>query len=280
MPSWVVWALVCGPLGLAALAYWHLVVTEGAYLGQGVVTWLYDRYAPRYDAIKHYDPDAEAYYLGRPLADALRGYPAPVVLDIATGTARLPLTLLGQPTFAGRIIGLDHSRRMLDIAASKTAGYGGRAAYIWRDAASLPFPDAVFDAVSCLEMLEFTPDPVRQMREAVRVLRPGGILLTTRRRGLSAWLMPGRTHSRREFSAILRSLGLSHVEILTWQVEYDLVWAVRAGSSARRAPHLTEILLCPRCGSTGWLESADTLECDTCSSVYPVLPGHVVLLGG
>ena len=230
MNGWHVWLLIgLAAAWLVAVGYWQLVIAEGAYLGQRIVTWLYDLAAPRYDDIKQYTPGAEADYLGRPLADALRGLEAPLLLDVATGTARLPLTLLDQGSFRGQIIGLDHSRHMLRVAAQKTEGCQHRLMLIWRDAAALPFPDDCFDAVSCLEMLEFTPSPEAQLVEVVRVLRPGGLLLTTRRRGLNRRLMPGKTHSRLEFEVLLEELGITRISIQVWQVEYDLVWGVKAG---------------------------------------------------
>ena len=43
---------------LSCLAYWLLVVTEGAYLGPRTVRWLYDRGASTYDRVKGFDsPD-------------------------------------------------------------------------------------------------------------------------------------------------------------------------------------------------------------------------------
>ncbi len=276
MPIWVFWVSAgVGMALLVALAYWQIDIAEGAYLGQPMVTWLYDLTARRYDAIKSFDPNMETIFLGYPLAEALRQIPDALVLDIATGTARLPITLLAQPTFRGQIVGVDASRRMLEVAAEKTRGNEHRLTLIWRSAAHLPFPGGTFDAVTCLEMLEFTPNPAGQLAEAVRVLRPGGLLVTTRRRGANARLMPGKSFSPESLRALLERLGVERVEIEPWQVEYDLVWGVRCGQSARPGSHLTDVLICPRCDTIAWVEGHGMLGCQMCGAAYVVKDGVI-----
>lgn len=271
MPAlWIALGVVTGLALLAGLLYWQIYVAEGAYLGQRAVTWLYDVTARKYDDIKQYDDDMEAVFLGRPLADILRRVPGALVLDVATGTGRLPLALFAQPSFRGHVVGLDHSRRMLGIAAEKLAGHRHRVTLIWRDARCLPFAAGTFDTVTVLEMLEFTPDPEAQLAEAVRVLRPGGVLVTTRRRGWNARLMPGKTHSPDEFREVLARAGLAEVDIVPWQVEYDLVWALKPGRVASGVHHPLDVLRCPVCAAAAWEEQADRLCCSQCGTAYPV----------
>jgi SAM-dependent methyltransferase len=47
------------------------------------------------------------------------------------------------------------------------------------DVRELPFPDACFDSVVCIEVLEYLPDYVKALREFRRVLKDGGRLLIT-----------------------------------------------------------------------------------------------------
>ncbi len=223
-PLWFLFGLLA-VTAVALLLYWLLVITEGVYLGPRVVVLLYDLTAARYDSIKQFDPDAERYFVIYPLLNTLLGFPAPLVLDVATGTGRLPLFLLEEPFFNGRVVGLDASARMLAQAAPKLAPFGHRATLVQQTAIALPFPDSAFHAVTCLEALEFLPDELAALREMERVLRPGGTLLITRRRGWEAQAFFGRYAGREQVAGRLRTLGFVDVEVSLWQVEYDLVTA-------------------------------------------------------
>jgi SAM-dependent methyltransferase len=46
-------------------------------------------------------------------------------------------------------------------------------ANVWGDAGHLPFPDAAFDLVLAVEVLEHLPDPARAIDELARVAAPG-----------------------------------------------------------------------------------------------------------
>jgi ubiquinone/menaquinone biosynthesis C-methylase UbiE len=283
--AWFV-VILLGLILLAAVVYWALVVTEGAYLGSRVVTWLYDWGAASYDAVKDYDTGDEAYFLGQPLEKALSRVHQPLILDVATGTGRLPLALLRRLDFDGRIVALDRSQQMLRQARRKTSGYTGRVSLVLQDATCLPLKANCFDAVTCIEALEFLPNPDATLREMIRVLRPGGILVTTNRCGRDRWFFPGRAPRRAAFEARLAGLGLTDIETRPWQDYYDLLWARKPGpapltscppSSSRRGGRgsreragrrLAEVLVCPACAATNLNATATTFRCGACGRVY------------
>jgi len=228
MPSVIVFLLIIFSLAAVAwLLHWLLIRTEGVFLGRRVVVWLYDLAARKYDGIKQFDPDTESAFVTWPLQRRLKGWSAPVVLDVATGTGRLPYFLLQEPGFDGQVVGLDPSGGMLDMAREKLAPFGPRAALVQQVAGDLPFPDAAFAAVTCLEALEFMPDDTAALREMVRVLRPGGHLLISRRHGMDRSYFLGRIPDREKFERRLADLGLIDIRTQPWQVEYELIWAMR-----------------------------------------------------
>lgn len=240
-------ALALAVIGLAALGWWLLVATEGVYLGRGMVIWLYDRYAGRYDAIKDYDSAYEHALLAQPILEQIAPLRAPLVLDVAAGTGRLPLALLCHPHFQGRVVAVDLSRAMLARAADKLAEDASRVSLLWCPAERLPFAGGVFDVVTCLEALEFMADPAAALRELIRVLRPGGLLLFSSR--INAGWMPGKTWTRDQLIELL-SADMADAEVEPWQADYHRVWAIKDGSALPTGPlPLGEVLRCPCCGA-------------------------------
>lgn len=233
--AWLVCLAAILLLGL--ILYWQLIIAEGAYGGAPLVALLYDWTAERYNTIKEFDPDAETATLGQPLAWRLHRQPHAMVLDVATGTGRLPFSLLPQPLYRGQIIGLDRASKMLAVARRELeAQFPGRVSFVQADAMALPFADNSLPVVTCLEALEFLPNPEQGLAELVRVLKPvspanpvGGWLVTTNRIGWEAKLLPGKTWTRARLEAVLRRLPLRHVKIQVWETIYDLIWAQKTG---------------------------------------------------
>ena len=223
--SW--WLIVLAAAFVMSAYYWLLVVTEGTYLGTRVVTWLYNIAAWRYDRAKKLHIVDELRCIGIPLADALATRAQPRVLDVATGTGRVPLALLRTDGFWGSIYALDRSQEMLAEGHRAAADELARARALRGDARALPFENAAFDAVTCLEAIEFMPKAERAIDEMVRVLKPGAVLLLSNRVGADAWWFPGRMAGRGRLERHLRRIGLESVRMERWQVHYDLVWAQR-----------------------------------------------------
>jgi SAM-dependent methyltransferase len=169
---------------------------------------------------------------------------------------------------------------MLRHAASNTGPYQDRLTLLWQNASHLPFPDNAFDAVTCLEALEFLPDAQATLSEIVRVLRPGGVLLTSNRVGPHARWMPGRTMSRQAFTELLESLSLSDVRVGSWQIDYDIAWARKPGQSHVAAPAtLPALLRCPRCFNGPLGRQDQALRCSACNHLYPIADDGVVEMG-
>jgi ubiquinone/menaquinone biosynthesis C-methylase UbiE len=100
------------------------------------------------------------------------------VLDVGTGTARIPL-LIAQRLPAIKIVAVDLSAEMLKLAAAhlQAAALEGRITLHLADAKNLPFPDATFDAVISNSIVHHIPEPITVLREIARVAKPGAALL-------------------------------------------------------------------------------------------------------
>jgi ubiquinone/menaquinone biosynthesis C-methylase UbiE len=212
-----------------------------------LVAFLYDLTAERYNGIKEFDEVGEDLTLGQPLANRLHNQPGAVVLDVATGTGRVPLALIRQPTYHGHIIALDRASKMLAVAQRDTADHQDRLSLVQGDAMALPFANSSLPVVSCLETLEFLPNPEWGLAELIRVVQAPsaaqpnrGWLVTTNRIGWEARLMPGKTWTRKRFTEILAGLPLQQVEVRVWQDIYDLAWAQKEDLSDKAGPHCSQ----------------------------------------
>ena len=218
-------------LGVAALViYWLFFLTEGAYLGERVVVWLYDLYAGRYDAIKEWDLQDESAYLAAPfVAEVEERRRPPLILDVATGTGRLPLAVRSSGLLPdARWVLLDASRKMLARARDRL-GEDDHLHFVLHSAQPLPFPDTCFDVVACLEALEFMPAPEAALQELIRVLRPGGLLFITNRTGPGVRFMPGRIWTSNQVFQLLKFYDMKNIHIRPFLVDYQWVTATKQG---------------------------------------------------
>jgi ubiquinone/menaquinone biosynthesis C-methylase UbiE len=99
------------------------------------------------------------------------------ILDLGTGTALIPIELCRQRPHC-RIMAADAAVSMLDLARYniEVAGLISRVELAHVDAKRLPFKDALFDAVMSNSIVHHIPQPLEVLREALRVVKPGGLL--------------------------------------------------------------------------------------------------------
>ncbi len=72
------------------------------------------------------------------------------------------------------VTGIDPARRAIAAAREHAAAHGHDIAYDVGAGEALPYDDASFDAVVCVDVLEHVADLDRVLAEVARVLRPGG----------------------------------------------------------------------------------------------------------
>jgi len=164
----------------------ELAKTEVATLPQLGSGQMFDRIAPRYDLVNRVlslgldkrwrrrvvrelglgpKPSAKSKWFGQ----------RPRVLDVATGTGDLAITLANACAGA-TVIGLDPSANMLAIARDKVAkrGLAERVTLVEGDAQALPQKNCEIDAATIAFGIRNVPDRGRALRELARVVRPGG----------------------------------------------------------------------------------------------------------
>lgn len=96
------------------------------------------------------------------------------VLDIGCGPGTITLDL-AELVAPGRVIGIENVEAPLIVArAEASARSNSTTVFQLGDALNLPFENASFDVVHAHQVLQHLSDPVRALREMIRVCKPGG----------------------------------------------------------------------------------------------------------
>jgi ubiquinone/menaquinone biosynthesis C-methylase UbiE len=98
------------------------------------------------------------------------------ILDIGCGAGQLALALARLKNVSSTM-GVDLSAEMVSLAQERALAAGASANYLVADATDLPFSEGAFDVVVTTLSLHHWENPEGVLREARRVLTPGGTLL-------------------------------------------------------------------------------------------------------
>uniref|UniRef100_UPI0037E721EC uncharacterized methyltransferase YdaC n=1 Tax=Semicossyphus pulcher TaxID=241346 RepID=UPI0037E721EC len=161
--------------------------------------------------------------------------PGDTVLELGHGPGlglQSAAKLLTEPS--GRLIGVDYSEYMHKMASEriKELVASGKVILHHCDVAAMPLSDSTVDKVFHCNCYYFWPDLRKAAIEIHRVMKPGGLMVTTLRLSNVATLaakrvMPGENWRPENYMAALRDSGFSDVTLedrqhkhITFQVIY------------------------------------------------------------
>ena len=136
-------------------------------------------------SIKEFTKAAEVYDSGHagiyemykddypPVLEELKNYPFQKLLDVGCGTGPM-IELLCKEIPDRYYTGVDLTPQMIKVAQDKKLSH---TEFFVGDSENLSFSDGSFDALICTNSFHHYPNPQVFMKEASRVLKPGGIMV-------------------------------------------------------------------------------------------------------
>jgi ubiquinone/menaquinone biosynthesis C-methylase UbiE len=146
------------------------------------------------------------------------------ILDVGCGGGKT-IDRLAAVATEGRVYGIDHSEE--SVAAARRTNRelitAGRVDIRSGSVSQMPFPDRTFNLITAVETHYYWPEPAADLREVLRVLKPGGTLVLiaevyrTPRLGwlnqLIMKLLGGSCMTVREHAEMLESAGYARIEM-------------------------------------------------------------------
>ncbi|WAH35100.1 demethylmenaquinone methyltransferase [Alicyclobacillus dauci] len=102
------------------------------------------------------------------------------ILDVAAGTGAWTYAMAKQIGPEGRVIGLDFTEAMLEVANERlaTCAQRDRIEFVHGNAMDLPFEDNQFDIATIGFALRNVPNVEQCLSEMLRVVKPGGVVVS------------------------------------------------------------------------------------------------------
>jgi SAM-dependent methyltransferase len=174
--------------------------------------------------------------------------PDDTVLELGFGPGR-GIAGLAQRAIHGRVLGIDRSQEMLDVAtrANHRAIKDGRVQLRLGRFDALPYADASISRLLAVNVAYFFGPDGKEVAEMHRVLRPGGlaVVYVTDRATMRNWKFSGpdthRLYDADELSSLLRQGGFGHHDIFIEKVRLPFgVQGLVAAASKTEIRHQTE----------------------------------------
>ena len=153
-----------------------LTARDSSSSGSPSVGPMFDRIAPTYDLLNHLLSLGRDYAWRRKVTGQLTGAGPLDLLDLATGTGDLLISILRRCPAVGKATGLDISERMLELCREKlrAQGLAQRVELVCADASAVPFSEGTFDVATMAFGIRNTANAATTLAEIHRILKPGG----------------------------------------------------------------------------------------------------------
>ena len=203
------------------------------------------------------------------------------VLEVGCGTGVVARDLAGLVGRAGVVTAVDPSATLLARARALSRGTsGGRVLFRHADGQRLPFADGRFDAVLAITVILHVEDPLRVVKEMVRVVRPGGrvgiqdqdfglVGAAHPDRALTARILDGvaariyaEPHSGRRLGALLRAAGVVNVRMLADVYQDTTLTRFSRNFLERRAENAVRFGIIDASTAERWLDGFNALHAE------------------